>query len=107
MTEVGAMNLFVLWKNEQGDLELATPPLDGSTLPGVTRDSILSLTRLWNEFKVTERKMTMPQLREAVKENRVLEVFGAGTACIVSPVKTIEYLGEVRMGKSPLKVYNF
>ncbi|KAF7731377.1 hypothetical protein EC973_000185 [Apophysomyces ossiformis] len=94
LTEVGAMNLFVMWKNEEGELELATPPLDGSILPGVTRDSILSLARSWNKFKVSERPMTMPQLREAVKQNRVLEVFGAGTACIVSPVKTIEYMGE-------------
>ncbi|KAI8148502.1 aminotransferase [Fennellomyces sp. T-0311] len=94
LAEMGAMNLFVLWKNEQDEVELATPPLDGSILPGVTRDSILSLTRSWNEFKITERKMTMPQLRDAVQKNRVLEVFGAGTACIVSPVKIIEYLGE-------------
>ncbi|KAI7861164.1 aminotransferase [Circinella umbellata] len=94
LTEVGAMNLFVLWKNEQGETELATPPLDGSILPGVTRDSILSLARSWGEFKVTERYMNMPQLRDAVREKRVLEVFGAGTACIVTPVKTIEYNGE-------------
>lgn len=101
LTEVGTMNLFILWENEQGDLELATPPLDGSILPGVTRDSILSLARSWNEFKVTERKMTMPQLRDAIKEGRVKEMFGAGTAAIVSPIRTIEYLGEVSsVGKS-------
>ncbi|KAI9499084.1 aminotransferase [Zychaea mexicana] len=94
LTEVGAMNLFVLWKNEQNELELATPPLDGSILPGVTRDSILSLAREWNEFKVTERKMTMPELRDAVKDGRVVEMFGAGTACIVTPVKAVEYMGE-------------
>lgn len=101
LTEVGTMNLFILWENEQGDLELATPPLDGSILPGVTRDSILSLARSWNEFKVTERKMTMPQLRDAIKKGRVKEMFGAGTAAIVSPIRTIEYLGEVSsVGKS-------
>ncbi|ORZ23959.1 aminotransferase [Absidia repens] len=94
LTEVGTMNLFILWKNESNELELVTPPLDGSILPGVTRDSILSLARGWNEFKVTERKMTMPQLRDAIKQDRVVEMFGAGTACIVSPIKTIEYLGE-------------
>lgn len=94
LTEVGAMNLFILWKNEQNELELITPPLDGAILPGVTRDSILSLARSWNEFKVTEGKVTMPQLRDAVKAGRVLEMFGAGTACIVSPIKVIEYLGE-------------
>ena len=95
LTEVGAMNLFILWKNAQGETELVTPPLDGAILPGVTRDSILSLAREWGEFKVSERKLTMPELRDAVKENRVKEVFGAGTACIVSPVKMIEYQGEV------------
>ncbi|KAG0190985.1 hypothetical protein DFQ28_001149 [Apophysomyces sp. BC1034] len=94
LTEVGTMNLFTLWKNDEGELELVTPPLDGSILPGVTRDSILSLAKSWNKFKVAERKMTMPQLRDAIKQNRVLEMFGAGTACIVSPIKTIEYMGE-------------
>lgn len=94
LTEVGTMNLFVLWKNESNELELVTPPLDGAILPGVTRDSILSLARGWNEFKVSERKVTMPELRDAVKNNRVVEMFGAGTACIVSPIKTIEYMGE-------------
>lgn len=88
------MNLFILWKNAANELELVTPPLDGSILPGVTRDSILSLARSWNEFKVTERKLTMPELRDAVKAGRVQEIFGAGTACIVSPVKCIGYQGE-------------
>ena len=47
-TEVGAMNLFVYWKNEQGEKELLTPPLDtGIILPGVTRDSIMELARSW------------------------------------------------------------
>ncbi|KAI8336697.1 aminotransferase [Chlamydoabsidia padenii] len=94
LTEVGTMNLFVLWKNESNELELVTPPLDGAILPGVTRDSILSLARGWNEFKVSERKVTMPELRDAIKKNRVVEMFGAGTACIVSPIKTVEYMGE-------------
>ncbi|KAI8069730.1 aminotransferase [Gongronella butleri] len=94
LTEVGTMNLFVLWKNEDNELELATPPLDGSILPGVTRASILDLARQWGEFKVTERHMTMPQLKEAIKLGRVQEMFGAGTACIVSPIKAINYLGE-------------
>ncbi|KAJ1672442.1 branched-chain-amino-acid transaminase bat2, partial [Spiromyces aspiralis] len=41
LMEVGTMNLFVFWKNEQGEMELITPELDGTILPGVTRDSIL------------------------------------------------------------------
>lgn len=52
ITECGAMNCFIYLKNENGEDELVTPPLDGLTLPGVTRDSILSLAKEWNEFKV-------------------------------------------------------
>ena len=55
VTEVGAMNLFVFWKNEDGDDELVTPPLDGTILPGITRRSILSIAYEWQEFKVSQR----------------------------------------------------
>ncbi|KAG1449167.1 hypothetical protein G6F56_008726 [Rhizopus delemar] len=94
LTEVGAMNLFMMIKDENGQPELVTPPLDGSILPGVTRDSIIQLAKEWNEFKVTERKVTMPELRELIKKDRVLEMFGAGTACVVSPIKEIGYDNE-------------
>ncbi|CEP10321.1 hypothetical protein [Parasitella parasitica] len=94
LTEVGTMNLFILLKNDNGDLELITPPLDGSILRGVTRDSIIGLAKEWNEFEVSERNMTMPELRDLAKAGRVVEMFGAGTACVVSPIKEIGYLGE-------------
>lgn len=55
VTEVGAMNLFVFWKNEDGENELITPPLDGTILPGITRRSILQMMRELGEFKVTEK----------------------------------------------------
>ena len=54
VTEVGTMNMFTFWINEDGEKELITAPLDGTILPGVTRDSILQLAREWGEFKVTE-----------------------------------------------------
>ncbi|KAN0012512.1 hypothetical protein ACTFIV_004382 [Dictyostelium citrinum] len=95
VTEVGTMNMFVFWKNAQGEKELITPPLgDGTILPGVTRDSILKLTQKWGEFKITEKNFTMTELAKAVKEGRVLEAFGAGTAAIVSPIESISYKGE-------------
>jgi hypothetical protein len=47
VTEAGTMNLFFLWVNKQGKKELVTAPLDGTILPGVTRDSILTLAREW------------------------------------------------------------
>ncbi|KAJ1952281.1 branched-chain-amino-acid transaminase bat2, partial [Dipsacomyces acuminosporus] len=94
LMEVGTMNLFVFWRNEQGETELVTPPLDGTILPGVTRDSILGLARKWGEFKVTEGKLNMKQVAKACDEGRLLEVFGAGTACVVTPVKCISFQGK-------------
>ncbi|KAM4901221.1 branched-chain-amino-acid aminotransferase, cytosolic isoform 3-T3 [Sylvia borin] len=94
ITEVGTMNLFLYWINEDGENELATPPLDGIILPGVTRQSILDLARSWGEFKVSERYITMSDLTAALEENRVKEMFGAGTACIVCPISKILYKGK-------------
>ncbi|XP_069484591.1 branched-chain-amino-acid aminotransferase, cytosolic isoform X2 [Ambystoma mexicanum] len=94
ITEVGTMNLFLHWINEAGDEELATPPLDGIILPGVTRQSILDLARKWGEFKVSERYLTMSDLVSALKDNRVKEMFGSGTACVVCPVSEILYKEE-------------
>jgi branched-chain amino acid aminotransferase len=93
LTEVGTMNLFMFWINDKGEKELLTPPLDGTILPGVTRDSILQLTRQWGEFKVTERKFYMAEVVRAIGQGRVLEMFGAGTAAIVSPINLIGYMG--------------
>ncbi|XP_063073841.1 branched-chain-amino-acid aminotransferase, cytosolic [Engraulis encrasicolus] len=94
ITEVGTMNLFLYWTNENGEDELATPPLDGVILPGITRQSILELAQAWGEFKVCERYLTMSDLRRALKDGRVKEMFGSGTACVVSPVGHILYMGE-------------
>ncbi|KAB5541923.1 hypothetical protein PHYPO_G00085560 [Pangasianodon hypophthalmus] len=94
ITEVGTMNLFLYWINEEGEEELATPPLDGIILPGITRQSILELARKWGEFKVSERYLTMAELRLAVEQKRVREMFGSGTACVVSRVGRVLYQGE-------------
>ncbi|XP_023204763.1 branched-chain-amino-acid aminotransferase, cytosolic-like isoform X1 [Xiphophorus maculatus] len=94
ITEVGTMNLFIYWTNTKGERELVTPPLDGIILPGVTRQSLLDLGRTWGDFKVTERTMGMKELLEALDAGRVLEVFGAGTACVVCPVGNLLYKGK-------------
>ncbi|XP_062994793.1 branched-chain-amino-acid aminotransferase, mitochondrial isoform X2 [Elgaria multicarinata webbii] len=94
ITEVGTMNIFLFWKNQQGDLELVTPPLNGIILPGVIRRSLLDLARQWGEFKVSERTITMAELIKGLEENRVKEVFGSGTACVVCPVSKILYQGK-------------
>ncbi|EON61196.1 branched-chain amino acid aminotransferase [Coniosporium apollinis CBS 100218] len=99
VTEVGTMNLFAAMKNkETGQNELLTAPLDGTILEGVTRDSILALARerLTKEgWKVEERKFTMRDLAEAADEGRLLEIFGAGTAAVVSPVRKISWRGRL------------
>lgn len=94
VTEVGTMNFFAFWVNEKGKKELVTPPLDGTILPGVTRQSILDLARTWKEFDVSERKFTIHDIVKASKENRLLEAFGAGTAAVVSPIKALSFEGE-------------
>lgn len=93
ITEVGTMNLFVFLKTKDGKLQLFTPALDGTILPGVTRKSILEITRAWNEFDVIEGHMSMAELTEAINEGRVLEMFGSGTAVVVSPIKKLHYTG--------------
>lgn len=90
ITEVGAMNLLFYWYNKQGEKELVTAELDGLVLPGVTRDSILNICREWG-IKTVEKKFTIHEVVETIKDGRMIEVFGAGTAAIVSPVSVISY----------------
>ncbi|XP_073830614.1 branched chain amino acid transaminase [Musca autumnalis] len=94
LTEVGTMNIFMFFVNEKGEKELRTPPLNGLILPGITRDSILALARQWGQFKVTEEVFTMPDITRLLNEGRLLELFGTGTACVVSPINRISYLGQ-------------
>ena len=70
-----------------------TAPLgQGDILPGVTRRSVLELARAWPDVDVvSERHFTIDELLEASREGRVEEVFGAGTAAVVAPVKAIQY----------------
>lgn len=88
VTEVGTMNCFIMFKNE-----LCTPKLDGTILPGVTRDSILKLCSKWN-LNVQERRITMRELTTRLKNNEVTAMFGAGTAAIVCPIREIVFQNE-------------
>jgi branched-chain amino acid aminotransferase len=83
--EVGTMNIFFVIDNE-----VITPPLEGSILPGVTRDTVLHLTRSWG-MKVSERRISIDELIQSSKEGRLQEVFGTGTAAVISPVDEIQY----------------
>jgi branched-chain amino acid aminotransferase len=91
LTEAGTMNICVVIKNKNGETELVTPPLDGTILEGVTRQSILDLTRKWGDIKVTERPITMKETLKLLEKNQLVEAFGAGTACVVCPIESILY----------------
>jgi branched-chain amino acid aminotransferase len=78
--EVGTMNLFI----RLGD-EIVTPPLDGTILAGITRDSSLRLLREWG-LPASERRLSIDEIRRAHARGELKEVFGTGTAAVVSPV---------------------
>ncbi|MCX6155365.1 MAG: branched-chain amino acid aminotransferase [Candidatus Kapabacteria bacterium] len=86
--EVGAMNIvFVI------DGELITPPLDnGTILNGVTRDTVITLAKDWG-MKVSERLITVEEVFEAHNDGKLNEVFGTGTAAVISPVGLLSYRG--------------
>jgi branched-chain amino acid aminotransferase len=86
--EVGSMNIaFVI------DNELVTPSLNGSTLAGITRDTVLQLARDWG-IRVAERQISIDEVFTAVKNGRLSEVFGMGTAAVISPVCELAYKEE-------------
>jgi len=87
--EVGAMNIFFVM-----DGRLVTPALSGSFLAGITRDSLLRLApRLGLEAE--ERPVPVDELMAGIKSGRVQEVFGSGTAAVVSPVSALCYRDEL------------
>lgn len=78
--EVGAMNIFFVI-----DGAVVTPQLNGSILPGVTRNSVIKLCKDWG-YKVEERKISIDEIYNAHKDGLLDEVFGTGTAAVISPV---------------------
>ncbi|KAK9451902.1 aminotransferase [Limtongia smithiae] len=94
VTEVGTMNVFFVFKLEDGRNELVTAPIDGTILEGVTRDSILALAREKlpeSEWVVSERQFTISEVAERATKGTLVEAFGSGTAAVVSPVKEISW----------------
>ncbi len=86
--EVGTMNIFFVIGEE-----VITSPLTGSILPGVTRDSVLQLLRSWGH-KVSERLLAIDEVVQAAQAGTLREVFGTGTAAIISPVACLCYKGQ-------------
>ncbi len=83
--EVGAMNIFFVIDNE-----LITPALNGSILPGITRDSVLALAKSWG-IRTTERRISIDEVMEAHAAGKLQEIFGCGTAAVISPVGELKY----------------
>jgi len=83
--EVGAMNIFFVI-----DDELITPMLSGSILPGITRNSVLELGQAWG-LKVSERKISIDEVMDAHASGHLKEIFGSGTAAVISPVGELKY----------------
>ncbi|KDR66556.1 hypothetical protein GALMADRAFT_130755 [Galerina marginata CBS 339.88] len=104
VTEAGSMNLFVVVKKEveTQDMDVITPPLDGTVLPGITRDSCLALLHAHSSsslalptipraqrLHVQERPFTMTELFAWANQGKLVEVFGVGTAVNVAPIGKI------------------
>lgn len=84
--EVGTMNIFFFINNE-----LITPPLvEGTILAGITRDSVLTLARSWG-MKVSEHRISIEEVVRAYKNGKLQEVFGTGTAAVISPVGELTF----------------
>jgi len=86
--EVGSMNIFF-----KIDGKVVTPALSGSILSGITRDSVMTLCRDWG-FVVEERPLSIDEVVAAHKSGALEEVFGTGTAAVITPIGTLRYRDE-------------
>ena len=87
--EVGAMNIFFKINGT-----VVTPVLNGSILPGVTRNTCIELCKEWG-LPVEERRISVEELEEAARTGALEEVWGTGTAAVISPVGHLRYVNDV------------
>ena len=87
--EVGAMNIFFKIAGK-----VVTPSLNGSILPGITRDSVIQVCKDWG-YEVEERKISADELLEAQRNGTLEECWGTGTAAVISPVGKLRYKDDV------------
>lgn len=103
--EVGTMNIFFVQNGA-----LVTSPLNGSILPGITRDSVIRLAR-HEGLTVEERPVSIAEVISGVVSGSISEVFGTGTAAVISPVshiafcKTEHQVGDGQAGPVARKMY--
>lgn len=93
--EVGTMNVFFVI-----DGEVVTPATDGAILKGITRKMFMQILSD-KGIKVSEREITIDEIVEAYRAGHLTEMFGAGTAAVVSHVASLTY-GEYRMEFPPV-----
>jgi branched-chain amino acid aminotransferase len=86
--ELGGMNLYFV----QSDGSIVTPSLTDSILPGITRDSIMSLARDLGH-DVVERRVSIDEWRDGCADGTITEVFACGTAAVVTPVRALKWEG--------------
>jgi branched-chain amino acid aminotransferase group II len=87
--EVGAMNVFFKVNGE-----VITPALNGTILPGITRDSVIAMLKHMN-IPVSERLITIDELVHAAEEGTMEEAFGTGTAAVISPIGELNYKDKI------------
>ena len=87
--EVGTMNFMFKFS-----CDIYTAPIEGTVLPGVTRDSMIHLLRDWG-YKVNETRLSVDDLMKAGHDGTLEEVFGTGTAAVISPVGELRYKDDV------------
>ena len=106
LEEVGSMNIFFVI-----DGEIITPVLNGSILPGITRDSVIALAKHW-QMRISERQISIDELMNARESGNLDEIFGSGTAAVISPVGEIKYgdrvvsVGDGKVGPIAQKFYD-
>ena len=104
--EVGSMNMMFAYGNK-----IVTPKLNGSILPGITRDSILTLARQLG-YEVVEDRLAIADIFADTKSGKLTEAFGTGTAAVISPVGTLAMddevltVGDGNIGKVSQKLYD-
>ncbi len=86
--ELGGMNIFFVY----ADGHLVTPPLSGTILPGITRDSIITLARAAGRT-VEERPVSFDEWRTGTEGGEITEAFACGTAAVITPIGTVRYAG--------------
>ncbi len=93
LEELGGMNLFVVYKDGRID----TPALSGSILPGITRDSLITLARA-RGHAVTERRIALQEVADGVASGEISELFACGTAAVIAPIAELKGK-DIQIGK--------